>query len=119
MDEDHKKLVDMLNRLHDAMKQQKGNEVLGQIFKELLDYAVFHFAREEKTMAQTGYAESPDHKAKHKLLIEQAKDLQEEFKSGKKMVTVDVLAFLKDWLMNHIVKEDKKMAQYFLTKGIV
>lgn len=118
MDNDHKKLVDMLNRLHDAMKQQKGNEVLGQIFKELLDYSVVHFNNEEKMMATTGYVESADHKAKHKLLIEQAKDLQEEFNSGKKMVTVDVLAFLKDWLMNHILKEDKKMAQFFLSKGI-
>ena len=46
-DNQHKKLIDLINQLNDAMQAGKGSEVLGKVLAELVNYTVFHFGYEE------------------------------------------------------------------------
>ena len=50
IDNQHKKLVDLINILFDAMKAGKGTDVLNKIFAELTSYTIYHFTYEEKLM---------------------------------------------------------------------
>lgn len=118
VDDQHKKLVDMVNELHDAMKEGKGNEVLGKILTGLINYTATHFATEEKLMAQYGYPESPGHKSEHEKLVKQVVELQNNFKAGKAILTLDVMMFLKGWLVKHIQGDDRKFGAYLNTKGV-
>ena len=61
IDEDHKKLVGMVNELYDAMQAGQGRDSLGRILNGLVQYTKFHFAREEKCFAQTGYPAAVPH----------------------------------------------------------
>ncbi len=70
IDSDHKQLIGLLNKLHDAMSAGKGNAVLGTILDELISYTATHFKREEMLMQQIGYADFVSHKAEHVKLVE-------------------------------------------------
>lgn len=119
IDSQHKKLVDLLNSLHDSMKAGKGNEVLGKTLTELIQYVGTHFATEEKLMSAHGYPEYNTHKAEHEKLAQKAIELQKDFQQGAPVLTVEVLGFLKDWLQNHILGTDKKYGPFLNSKGVV
>lgn len=117
-DDQHKKLVDMVNQLFDAMKAGKGNQVLGDILKSLISYTQTHFAAEEQVMKQHAYPDFEAHKKEHNALVMQVLDLQKQFQSGKPVLTQSVMTFLRDWLAKHIQGDDKKYGVYLNAKGI-
>lgn len=119
IDNQHKRLVDMLNALHEAMKAGKGNEVVGKTLTELIQYVGTHFAAEEKLMATHSYPEYNAHKAEHAKLTQKTAELQKSFQQGAPVLTVEVLNFLKDWLQNHILGTDKKYGPFLNSKGVV
>jgi hemerythrin-like metal-binding protein len=116
-DDDHKKLVDMLNRLHEGMKSRQGKEVVGKVLDELVRYTKFHFAREEEFFAKTGYP-ATEHKRQHADLVKQAEELQSRYKSGESALSIETLDFLKDWLVIHIQGSDKKYMDHLNAAGI-
>jgi hemerythrin len=117
-DDQHKKLVDLVNQLHDAMKAGEGITILGTVLQSLIAYTGSHFADEEKMMQANAYPDYAKHKAAHEALVKKVLELQQQFQSGKTMLTMSVMSFLKEWLVNHIQGEDKKYGIYFNSKGI-
>jgi hemerythrin len=117
-DDQHKKLVDMVNQLHDAMKAGQGNAMLGVVLQSLISYTATHFKDEEQVMQANGYSGLAKHKAEHEKLVKQVLDLQQKFQSGASVLTMTVLSFLKDWLITHIQGEDKKYGVFLNGKGI-
>jgi hemerythrin len=118
IDEQHKSLVEIINRLHGAMKQGKGKDELGGILVFLKDYTVSHFAMEEQLMAQHSYSGAVQHKAIHAALVMQVADLVDQFQQGKATLTLPVMNFLEDWLVKHIQGEDYKFALELRGKGV-
>ena len=116
-DDDHKKLVDMLNGLHEGMKSGKGKDVVGKVLDDLVSYTKFHFAREEEFFTKTGYP-AVEHKKEHADLVKQAEALQSRYKSGESALSIETLDFLRDWLTNHIQGTDKKYSSHLNANGI-
>lgn len=116
-DEHHKKLVSMMNQLHDAMSSGKGNDVIGLILTELVKYTQYHFAEEEKLMTLHKYPELAKHRAEHAALTQKALELLEQQKNGKLAITIPVMFFLRDWLSTHIKGTDKAYGP-FLNKEL-
>ena len=116
-DNEHKKLVDMVNNLYDAIKVGKANAVIGKILDDLIAYTGTHFSAEERLMQQYGYPGTAKHKAEHAALVKQVLDIQKNFKEGKALPQ-NLLQFLKDWLMKHILGEDKQYTSFFIGKGV-
>jgi len=119
LDEDHKRLVAMINELHDGLKAGHGKDALGKILDTLISYTKSHFAREEQFFARTGYPNSAVHKKEHDDLTRQVLEVQAKFKGGATTgLSLEVMAFLKNWLTNHIQGSDKKYGPYLNSKGI-
>lgn len=118
LDQQHKKLIDMLNELHGAMLTGKSKDVLSKILDGLIDYTGYHFTNEEKYMNQYNYPEYQLHKLEHDKLVKQVLDFQSDFRSGKIGISVQIMNFLKEWLMNHILGTDKKYGPFFNEKGL-
>lgn len=112
VDEQHKSLVDIINKLHDAMKQGKGKEELGHVLHFLAEYTGSHFKTEEVLMQGHAYPGFPKHKKIHEDLIQQVTDLVSKFDSGETVLTLKVMDFLQDWLVKHIQGEDHRMALF-------
>jgi hemerythrin len=117
-DDQHKKLIELLNQLHDAMKAGDGNTMLGITLQSLISYTGTHFSEEEKLMQANGYPDFAAHKAQHDALVKQVLELQKKYQSGGGVMTMTVMSFLKDWLTKHIQGVDKKYGQHFNAKGI-
>lgn len=118
IDEQHKKLVNMINELNDALQSGKTNQVLATIFDGLTVYTIEHFGYEEELFAQYGYPESQAHNAEHAALIQQLTDLQKKMQTGNFMISVELMVFLKDWLINHILKTDKAYTKFLCDQGV-
>ncbi|MDX9859921.1 MAG: bacteriohemerythrin [Rhodospirillales bacterium] len=112
IDSQHQKLIDLVNRLHDAMAKGKGRDVLGHILMELEDYTRYHFGTEEALMDKHVYTGTFAHKQKHKELVGQLAAIMAEYKKGKLTVTMETMDFLRSWLTDHIMGMDKKLSHF-------
>jgi len=119
IDEQHRKLVSIVNDLNSAMGLGKGKEIMGNVLSSLIDYTKSHFATEEELMEKYVYPGYLTHKADHDALTKQVNETMKKFTEGKAIVTVEVMNFLKDWLINHIQNTDKRYAPYLNSKGVV
>lgn len=118
IDNQHKKLVSLIVKLYDAMSQAKANDVVGPILNELLMYTRTHFTTEEKYFEQFGYADTANHKLEHEKFVAKVKDFKDKFDSGKVGISIQLMNFLKDWLLNHILKTDKNYVACFQQNGL-
>lgn len=117
-DNQHKKLIDLINQLNEAMQAGKGADVLGSVLSELVNYTVFHFVYEEKLMAQHKYEDTPAHTSEHTKFVQTVGDFKKKFDSGGAVISVEIMNFLRDWLTNHIMKTDKKLGQSLSKLGV-
>lgn len=117
-DTEHKKLIDLVNQLHDAMKGGRGKDAIGGVLKSLVDYTQRHFAAEEALMKMQGYPDFEAHKKEHNTLVLQVLDFKKAFEAGKAVLSQELLNFLRDWVASHIQSVDRKYGPYFNTKGI-
>jgi methyl-accepting chemotaxis protein len=118
VDTQHRRLVDLINKLNRAMKLRKGRQAMTAVLTELVDYTKQHFGDEEKLMRQYDYEEIGDHEGQHKHFVAKMTDLHQQVGRGNSMVTMDLMDFLKDWLVNHIKGTDKKYQAFFKSKGV-
>jgi len=118
IDEQHKKLIVMINQLQDAMRVGKGKEILGTTLNELVRYTVYHFSTEEKYFDRYDYPETATHIDEHAKFIREVSAFKKEFEEGRIGITIKLMNFLSDWLVNHIMGSDKKFGPYLNEKGI-
>jgi hemerythrin-like metal-binding protein len=112
IDQQHRQFIDIINELHLAMKSGKTQDVLPTILKKLSNYAVFHFTHEEGIMHSYHYPESSGHKLIHDKFTKEIHKLSEDLINQKTLLSMDVMKSLKDWLVAHIMGQDKKYGDY-------
>ena len=110
IDNDHRKLINMANAFFEALANGQGNDVQSKVLNNLIVYTREHFGREEAEMQRINYASSAAHKNEHTKLIQQVGELKAKLDSGGKLNAVTIYNFLSDWLRNHILLVDKKLA---------
>jgi hemerythrin len=118
IDAQHRRLVDMLNELNDAMVQGRGKDVIGKIVTGLANYTATHFATEEKYFDRHGYPASVAHKQEHRDFTAKVAEFKKGFDEGRLGLSVSVMNFLGDWLRNHIKGSDKDYGPFLNGKGV-
>ncbi len=113
-----KKLINMINALNDAIADGSSKDIMQKIFDGLAVYTEKHFGYEERLFAQYGYEETVAHKAEHEALLNQVVELKKKMESGDFMIGIEVMAFLKEWLTNHIMRTDKAYSKFLVEKGV-
>jgi len=113
IDADHKILIDMINKLDDAIKTKEPHETVNQVLSELLDYTGYHFDREEALMKAANYPDYEAHARTHGILRAQVADIRNRYERNPNSIHErEVLAFLKNWLTAHILGRDKLYAPF-------
>ena len=115
LDADHRRLIEILNRIYDAWQTDPSKIELDQLFDELLDYTDGHFNREESKLAARDYPLLAAHHAQHERLRETVLAFRTRHLAGNTpdALTEDMAKFLKSWLMDHILGEDMKYKPLF------
>ncbi len=114
IDRDHKRLVDIINKLYESMKKGEGSKVAGEILDELVEYTREHFSNEERIMMKHKYSHLREHQKEHDRFVEDLIDLRDKLKSRKIFISIEIMKLLKSWLMHHIKGTDQKLGRSFL-----
>ena len=118
IDDQHKILVDIINKLYAAFGSNQNKKEIRNNLKELVDYTIYHFGNEEEYFSKFGYKDTPAHLDQHRKFIDRIKKFADEFQEGDSTVSLDIINFLKDWLLNHILKVDARYVPFFKEHGI-
>jgi methyl-accepting chemotaxis protein/hemerythrin len=118
IDAQHQRLVGMVNRLHRGLQESATEAMLAGILDELIDYTASHFAYEEELFAAHGFPDSAEHIRAHEGLVDKALAIREQVRSGDAMIGLDLLRFLKDWVINHIKGADQQYSDHLIAAGV-
>jgi hemerythrin len=118
IDDQHKELVRLLNELGAALQANQAQEVLMDIFNDLVAHTISHFGHEELAFAQYGYPCAQAHVQEHEDLKCQIIETKQKLVSGSKQFSDSLLFFLRDWLNKHILESDKKAAEFLAEHGM-
>lgn len=105
-DEQHKRLFQMINDLHDGIRAKKGRDALGEALSGLEEYTKTHFGAEEKVMSATSYPGFANHKKQHDDFVSQIRDVRFRHDNNEPVMSVELIGFLVQWLKDHIFKVD-------------
>jgi len=119
LDNDHKKMIGLLNELYDGIVAEQGKVVLGGVLDQLKEYTLYHFAHEEDLLARTGYMDTEIHQREHHELLVWSVKVQEQFRDGTLVApSLEVMNYLKDWLFDHIMGSDQQYKAHLNAMGI-
>jgi len=114
IDSQHQELINRVNELLEASRKGKGRDEIGRILDFLGTYVVQHFAAEERLMLEHKYPEYPAHQQKHQAFLADFGGLRYQFQTegATPLLVIQVQRRVVDWLLTHIQKEDRRIAEF-------
>lgn len=116
IDQDHKHLIDIINRFEDIAADGLDSAEAHEILYALKFYAATHFTREEQVQKLIMYPYRDAHEKEHRDLIKALDDLIEGVRQGEydddKTSRLRLGQLLHDWLINHIFGSDLRMTPF-------
>lgn len=124
IDEQHKVLVNTLNEANARLSGVITRDLLEQITRDLLSYAIYHFETEESLMQKYDYAglsaaDEAKHREEHRSFSQQVVSLREGLRDDHLVTREALLSFLNQWLVNHILNTDKRLGTFLTQHGYV
>ncbi len=118
IDEQHKNIIQIINRLIVASNTSSKTESVPEVLAEMLKYAKEHLAYEELLLQKHGYPDFENHKSKHVAYVENIVKFSTEAISEQQSDSKKLLAYLHKWWTNHILHEDMQYSEYLQKKNI-
>lgn len=118
IDNQHKEMFKTINELIETLEGMPTKEQVDKIIESLIAYKKFHFATEEKYFAEFGYEGSADHMAKHQEFSKKLETLIAESKGDSVDLAFNLVDFLEDWLIDHLMVTDQKYVECFKSHGL-
>ncbi|MBF0357054.1 MAG: hemerythrin family protein [Magnetococcales bacterium] len=121
IDDQHKILVHALNEASDKLSGNFQIATMERIVQDLLSYAIYHFEEEETLMEKFDYENSSNedykkHLNQHRSFSTKVVEVHKGLKVGTPVPASELLDFLNQWLINHILNTDKKFGEHILDK---
>ena len=112
IDGQHKLLLTWINKLHHAVNSGRSREELREVLEALAGYAFTHFNTEEIFFKRSAYPDTEKHIRIHEEFRARVEEFHAALLAGKANVDMEVLRFLRDWLIHHISGMDVAFAPY-------
>lgn len=109
IDEHHRYLFDLINDLYEVVVNKRGAREVARVIKALDAYAKVHFRSEEQMMAHYDYQGIQQQEQQHYAFEAKIREFYEELHANPLVAQFDVLSYLRDWLVKHILVEDAKL----------
>ena len=121
IDEQHQKMVAIINKLHDFFENKHHEEQakINQVIKEMADYAIYHFQTEEKYFELFGYEKASAHIEIHNQYRAKIEDWRQRYETTPdKSIYFEISSFLQDWWTWHINNTDREYVPFFKANKI-
>lgn len=114
IDLDHRYLLSLINQVEYALRHPEESETLKMSLAQLSEYAKEHFAREEQLQLRIHYRGYMKHKMAHQSLLKRLESISAEILNTEspeelKARQEEITGLLREWLLDHVLKEDMKM----------
>jgi len=116
-DNDHRELITYINNLHAGIVSGRPSAAMKSTLKDLVNYIAIHFKREQDLMEKHSYPDFTKHNIAHNSLKEKVSEFTQRLESGETFFSLEMMIFLKNWLTNHILKQDMAYKDFFQEKG--
>ena len=116
LDSQHMELIRIINKLIDSKDVKVDSEAISETLLNMTNYAMFHFKTEEEYLKEHGYPEFESHKKEHTGFRKQTIAFCTDTMANKDTIPDEILNFLKDWLVHHILVSDMKYKEFFEAK---
>lgn len=108
IDEQHRSLCFLFNRISQAMEEGRIETALKQVIPEMLNYAKYHFKTEEDFMRRANYPGILEHIKKHEIFNKKVKEISAKVVGEPGVViAVQIVNLLWEWFLNHILEIDR------------
>ena len=118
LDEQHHKIIDLINRFIEQETQAFDREILESILSELIEYGFEHLKLEEAMLEEHDYPDFQKHKHEHLLYVQKVTNSAKRKKSLNEDEFIELGEFLNQWWSDHILEEDMKYRPFFESKNI-
>jgi hemerythrin len=118
IDNQHKKIFEIINKINDALSQLENEKFLPAVFQDLVDYANNHLSTEEMYFEKFNYPEKDPHILAHKAYRDKIADFKKRWEESQSDVADEIVDFLENWWQSHIWNVDKKYAEFFHQHGL-
>ena len=112
VDQQHRKLVENLNKLNRAVEGHLNREEIKQIFIDLSNYCNYHFSTEEMLMERSEYDGFDDHKMEHLNCFSKVKNCYRRFEGGNDDAVKELIDYLTSWWSDHVLGKDKEFIPF-------
>jgi hemerythrin len=109
VDHEHKELIELVNRLYDQATAQREKEAVIGFFGDLFKAVSAHFALEERFMRERGYDQLTQHKNDHERLLDEIRDIMEDFEASSKFDDRALAGALDAWFSRHFETHDARL----------
>ena len=117
LDGHHQKMLEIINTLYETAIAGAPAEELSRAIHEIEAYAEYHFMEEEAALSEAGYARVENQKRAHQAFVLKFNVHRRSAFAGSGALSQDLLQFLKEWWLNHILKMDRDYASLFATEN--
>ena len=118
IDEEHKKLVELINEVFIVVRDKGNAETLNNAVGKLVDYTHSHFSAEETAMQEAGYPDLEKHRKEHRRLEKEVVDFRRRLQEEGADLRTEFYHFLRDWLIHHIIECDMLYSAYLVKKAV-
>jgi len=118
IDRQHKVLISLINDLYSSIEAGKGQSDAKLILKKIINYAIAHFIYEEGLFTSNNYVSTNEHLASHEKIKTKLLDLKTKSEDSKFNLPNELMDFLKNWLNNHILKEDMGYSELLINNKV-
>jgi len=109
VDHEHQELIDLVNQLYVALESERPQEEVSRVFGDLFRAISAHFALEERFMREHGYDQVAQHKADHERLLDELRDIMDEYLDGDGHSVERLTASVEAWFTNHFKTHDARL----------
>jgi hemerythrin len=110
IDAQHKKMFAIATELHAALVAGRARALCERILYRLVKYTLVHFQYEEHVMRTAGFPGSDAHKKLHDDFIAQVDGFVRDYKEGRRVISLQLLHAVSEWLVDHIAGADREFA---------
>lgn len=119
-DAQHKKLFASINKLYSSIDRLVIKEEFDKLLAEFIDYSVVHFQTEEMYFDKYGYPLTEEHELEHVAYKNKMDDFIKRVKNSDKLdLSFELVEYVEDWWVQHVLHTDHKYIPFFKEKGLV
>ena len=117
VDHEHRELFDLINELHANLFESESSTTVSDFLGELFSRISSHFALEERLMRDGRYADFPAHKSDHERLLDEIRDLMDDYEDGGYVDLERFAGDLEQWFSVHFSTHDAALHRWSAPSG--